>query len=451
MNKVSNKVSTILRQAQVSRPAIAALSGLATPLALAAPGDLDPSFGDVGRINPLSDLSELPIWSLEAQEDGFILGGGGDNCEYYCSYYYYRRYYTSGFTALMDSDGAAESVSDDLSDIQVLDFARQDDGKAIGVGRSLVGGLSKLAVFRLDEDGALDSSFGDEGVVRFRPQDAAYSGSSVALDPDTGGVVVVGTRDNNTVIVVRLLDDGSVDTDFGSSGVFTLPFQGAASVRPRIVRTADGNYRVSVSPVDETCTVAGVTADGLLDEAFGSDGLAVVDSLITCGSMVAQPEGELVLAGEGDDGVIAIRLLASGDPDPDFATDGAATTPIEQVTALGVDPAGSVVLAGRVDGVNAAVIVRLQASGELDTLFGNEGTTWIDLPSTAAEEEGLPPVGAAFHVNDMTFDEDGGVTVAGGDNANQTGPAVARLLGDSGGDSPGVLGVLSDVPRRRRG
>ena len=80
------------------------------------------------------------------------------------------------------------------------------------------------------------------------------------------------------------------------------------------------------------------------------------------------------------------------------------------------------------------------------TLFGNEGTTWIDLPSTAAEEEGLPPVGAAFHVNDMTFDEDGGVTVAGGDNANQTGPAVARLLGDSGGDSPGVLGVLSDVP-----
>ena len=107
------------------------------------------------------------------------------------------------------------------------------------------------------------------------------------------------------------------------------------------------------------------------------------------------------------------------------------------MTALGVDPGGSVVLAGRAEGVNAAVIVRLQANGELDLLFGNEGTTWIDLPSTDAEEEGLPPVGAAFYVNDMTFDEDGGVTVAGGDNANQTGPAVARLFGDSGGDSPG--------------
>ena len=195
-----------------------------------------------------------------------------------------------------------------LSDIQVLDVALQDDGKAIGVGRSLVGGLSKLAVFRLNADGALDSTFGDEGVVRFRPQDAAYSGSSVALDPDTGGVVVVGTRDNNTVIVVRLLDDGSVDTDFGSSGVFTLrpgipnpPFQGAASVRPRIVRTADGNYRVSVNPVDETCTVVGVTAIGELDEAFGIDGEAVVDPPLTCGSMVAQPDGELVLAGEGDE------------------------------------------------------------------------------------------------------------------------------------------------------
>ena len=426
---------------------IAALSGLAAPLALAAPGDLDPSFGDVGRINPLSDLSEVPIWSLEAQEDGFILGGGGDNCGDYCSYYNYYSYdyYTSGFTALMDADGAAELVSDALSDIQVLDVALQDDGKAIGVGRSLVGGLSKLAVFRLDEEGALDSSFGDEGVVRFRPQDAAYSGSSVALDPDTGGAVVVGTRDNNTVIVVRLLDDGSVDTDFGSSGVFTLPFQGAASVRPRIVRTADGNYRVSVNPADETCTVVGVTSVGELDPAFGDDGLAVVDPPLTCGSMVAQANGRLVLAGEGDDGVIAVRLLAGGNPDPSFAIDGAATTPIEQVTALGVDPGGSVVLAGRAEGFNPAVIVRLQANGELDLLFGNEGTTWIDLPSTDAEEEGLPPVGAAFYVNDMTFDEDGGVTVAGGDNANQTGPAVARLLGDSGGDSPGVLGVISDV------
>ena len=125
MNKVSTILRqaqvSILRQAQVSRPAIAALSGLAVPLvlaaplALAAPGDLDPSFGDVGRINPLLDLSEFPIWSLEARDDGFILGGGGDNCGYYCSYYNYYSYdyYTSGFTGLMDSDGAAELVSDD--------------------------------------------------------------------------------------------------------------------------------------------------------------------------------------------------------------------------------------------------------------------------------------------------------------------------------------------------
>jgi uncharacterized delta-60 repeat protein len=444
-------VSTILRQAQVSRPAIAALSGLAAPLALAATGDLDPSFGEVGRISPLSDLSESPIWSIEAREDGFVLGGGGDNCGYYCSYYNYYSYYyyTTGFAGLMDADGGAESVSEDLSDIQVLDVAvQEEDGKTIGVGRSMVGGLSRLAVFRLDEDGVLDSSFGDEGVVRFRPLDQPFAGSSVALDPDTGGVVVAGTTLNNTAIVVRLLDDGSVDPDFGSSditsdgsGVFTI---GATSGRPRIVRTADGNYRVSV--VDGTCTVVGVTALGELDEAFADGGFAVVDpALNTCSSMVALPDDELLLAGEGDDGVIAVRLLASGETDQDFATDGASTTPIAQVTALGVDPAGSVVLAGRAEEGNAAVIVRLQADGQLDTAFGTDGTTLIDLPSNDAEEEGLPPVGAPFFVNDMSFDDDGAVTVVGGDNDNQTGPAVARLFGDSGGDSPGVLGVLTDV------
>ena len=209
-----------------------------------------------------------------------------------------------------------------LSDIQVLDFARQDDGKAIGVGRSLVGGLSKLAVFRLDEDGALDSpsvatraSCGSVRKMRLTPGAALHSirtpaaswSSELATTTPCSSCGCSTTAAWTRTSAARGLHPA------------TPPFQGAASVRPRIVRTADGNYRVSVSPVDETCTVAGVTADGLLDEAFGSDGLAVVDLRLTCGSMVAQPEGELVLAGEGDDArVIAIRLLASGDPDPDL-------------------------------------------------------------------------------------------------------------------------------------
>jgi len=42
----------------------------------------------------------------------------------------------------------------------------------------------------------------------------------------------------------------------------------------------------------------------------------------------------------------------------------------------------------------------------------------------------------------MSFTSDGGVLVAGGDNAALTGPALARLVGDGGADSAGVLGVM---------
>ena len=81
-------------------------------------------------------------------------------------------------------------------------------------------------------------------------------------------------------------------------------------------------------------------------------------------------------------------------------------------------------------------IMRLQANGELDLLFGNAGSTLIDLPSEFATS----PV-----VHDMTVQPDGRVLAAGSDRAEQQGvterPFVVRLLGMGDDDVPGVLGV----------
>ena len=434
---MKNSVSAILREARISRSTLAAVSGLAAPLALAAPGDLDPTFGDVGRISPLPDVLDSPLWSIEPQDDGYLLGGGEYNYSGYCFYCYYD-YYSSGFTGRVDADGLTDPAfaTAEIGDIQVLDVALQPDGKAIGVGRSELDGSSQLTVFRLEPDGALDTTFGDEGIVRFAPNGGTYMANAVALEPD-GRVVVAGSVGDD-VIVLRLLADGAVDEDFGASGVFTVPFNGAAQVPARILRTAAGAYRVSTNPIDLNCAVIGVTADGTLDLDFGANGVAVVgDPPLLCRAMISQTDDRLLLAGDGEEGVAAVRLLDSGDPDPSFSVEGALETPIEHVTALGVDPTGSVLLAGRgAEGVPAAVIVRLQANGELDTLFGDAGTTWIDLPA---------PNGAPFDVNDMAFTPDGGVIVAGGDNSRRTGPALARLQGDGGEDSPGVLGVMQPI------
>jgi hypothetical protein len=75
------------------------------------------------------------------------------------------------------------------------------------------------------------------------------------------------------------------------------------------------------------------------------------------------------------------------------------------------------------------MIVRLQADGELDALFGTAGATWIDLPF---DGDWRP------EINDMLVFPDGGVVATGG--AFST-PFMVRLVGTAGADSPGVVGI----------
>ena len=51
---------------------------------VAAPGDLDPSFGDVGRQSSVHS-SNFPQWSIDVQaDDALLLGGGGEYCYWGC-------------------------------------------------------------------------------------------------------------------------------------------------------------------------------------------------------------------------------------------------------------------------------------------------------------------------------------------------------------------------------
>lgn len=71
--------------------------------------------------------------------------------------------------------------------------------------------------------------------------------------------------------------------------------------------------------------------------------------------------------------------------------------------------------------------MRLQADGLLDLVFGNNGSTTLDLES---DSEAWP------RVNDMQVLADGAIVAAGGYNWQR--PFVARLLGNSSGGGPGV-------------
>lgn len=432
-------------------PTAAVVSGLLSPLALGATGDLDPAFADVGRIGPLSDFAG-PAWSiLAAQDDDEIIFAGGDSevgCDsddFYCYYYNYYESDASNFLGRLSDTGSIDLsfAAARLENTEVFDVALQPDGKVVAVGRTVQDDRSTLTVFRLEREGSLDPTFGESGIIHFTTGQAMeLKGSSVALDPD-GGIVVAGSKDNE-LIVLRLLATGALDNAFGVSGLFIGPANDFGS-RTHVLRTGGGGYRVTTNfdfPVNGNptphCRVVALTATGAVDVTFGTLGIAPVKTpsgaSVTCSSMVAQPDGRLLVAGSEAALGFAVRLLTNGEGDASFATN-AVSDAMEDATALAVGGDGSIVVAGRgPTGVPGALLVRLQANGELDVLFGNAGSTWIDLPS----DHGTTPL-----VHDLTVLSDGRVVAAGGDYGSSTPhPFVVRLLGEGGGDGPGVLGVM---------
>lgn len=434
MKKQSEKFIPLIASGLV--PTATVTSALVSPLALGATGDLDPAYGDLGRLGPILDG---PAWSLEPTDGTSTLLGGGV-LEFYYYFYYYSVYATTNFVNLVSDTGALDPAfaKPFIANMQVFDIARQGDGQVIAVGRIVAPsvGAYRLAAFRLQPDGAVDTTFGTEGFfdLPFAEHGRQQMARSVVLD-DAGRIVIAGSKDDQA-IVLRLLPDGSLDDSFGTSGIFvgpdTFDFSNDASgARTLILRTTTGGYRVTASNA-AGCQVFALTADGAVDEGFGAAGIATVNApagvTTACNSLAPGTGDSLLVAGNASGSGFAARLLADGQQDPGFSA-GVVADALADATAIAAGGDGSVVVAGT--GISGASIMRLQASGELDVLFGNGGSTLIDLQSAT---------GTRTAVHDMLVGGDGSVLAAGGEHrANKA--FVVRLLGNGGGNSPGVLGI----------
>lgn len=174
-------------------------------------------------------------------------------------------------------------------------------------GRIVLGGYSvpspaptMYLLVRLTADGALDTSFGNAGVVadRFVGDDLSLiSGVSVTED---GKFIVLGVSQVGTTTTARLLrlnEDASVDASFPELVVpatldeFALPF---LTVRPdgrvllsTVVGDADGGGETQLR-------VVGV--DGTLDTEFGTDGVLSLSGFAARTARNAV-RGDLLLAG----------------------------------------------------------------------------------------------------------------------------------------------------------
>jgi len=428
-------------------PATAIASTLAAPLAQAASGDLDLSFASEGRLGPLIDL-EGPAWAIEAPDDGGAILGGGV-LESYCGWYYcwYDPWFeASNFVSATTEDGGIDAGYGpfEVTGVEVLDIARQADGKVVAAGRRVSArnaSVNTLVIFRLESDGALDAGFGNQGIVELDTTifGAHNQANAVLVEPD-GRIAVAGARDES-LIVMRLDANGALDGTFGTDGIFT----GSAHdyyAGTRLARVSTGGYRVTTSD-GSACRILGLTAAGAVDAAFGDAGYAPVaedqGGAIACHSLDVQADDRLLVVGIAADSPFAVRLLADGMPDASFAAPEVAS--MNEATAVTVADDGKILVGG--SGLRGATVMRLQATGQLDALFGDAGSTIIDLPT----DDGANPV-----IHDVETRPDGSVLAAGGDYSGfPPRPFAVRLLGDAGGESPGVLSIVQPAQEAEEG
>jgi uncharacterized delta-60 repeat protein len=377
--------------------------GFASP-ALAAPGDLDTTFGNKGMVVTRffdSDGSAQfsPGDDLAIQPDGKVVVAGGA---------FLARYNPTG-TLDPSFDGDGKVVSDGIS----RDLAIQPDGKIVVVGQNSSRDSSgqidfDFQVLRYNADGSPDATFSGDGrlTTPVGPANAFDSAHGVVVQPDSK-IVVVG-HSNGDIALVRYNSDGSLDTSFGTDGKLTTDIESGKDAASDIALQPEDDKIVIAGQSGHTTNEVGVTtdddfvvarynSDGSLDTSFDTDGKLTT----TFGSgkdgastLALQPDGKIVVAGSSQHATQAngntindfalARYNSDGSLDTSFGTDGKLTTAIgtddDVATDLILQDDGKIVAAGRTATVMGDVsrqhnlaLVRYNLDGSLDPLFDADG------------------------------------------------------------------------------
>jgi uncharacterized delta-60 repeat protein len=405
----------------------------------AAPGDLDPSFGNGGKVVTPIGNSDGSASAVVIQSDGKIVAvgssynatssGTGNKFEL-------ARYNTDG--SLDMSFGTGGIVVTPIGENSFAYAAAiQSDGKIIAAGYRYSGNSSGFALVRYNTNGSLDTTFGTGGIVLTNIGGGAYA---VAIQSD-GKIVAAGSAyigDSFNFALVRYNTDGSLDASFGTGGIVTTKFSsyedfgGARAVAIQ----ADGKIVAAgysgVSDYGTSFVLARYNTNGSLDTSFGSGGKVFASFDVS--DIAIQSDGKIVIVGDSQIGYYPntiynfalARYNANGSLDTTFGTGGKVLTLVGESSsarAVAIQSDGKIVAAGgSYNGFYSSfALARYNTDGSLDTSFGSGGKVLTFIGNFAGA-----------YADAVAIQPDGRIVAAGNsDNGTNYHFTLARYLGDS--------------------
>jgi uncharacterized delta-60 repeat protein len=369
-------------------------------------GDLDPGFGEGGKITTGFGNGAN---SIAVQPDGKLVLAGGGTTDFALARY-------NGDGTLDSSFGENGKVTTEILHHYNWAFAVaiQTDGKIVAAGGA--GDFSTsdgFALVRYNSDGSLDSSFGDGGKVT-TAFDGDWNGEispmseseAYAIAIQSDGMIVAGGYVDGIpahFALARYKYNGKLDKSFGDGGKVTTSFSNFSVTARSMAIQPDGKIVLAGHAGSQDGRVdfalARYNSDGSLDSTFGASGKVTTDLFGQVDAAYAaalQPDGRIVLVGfsgivagfgsGGEDAVdfALVRYNSDGSLDKSFGSGGKVVTDFgnnEAIYAVGIQRDGCIVAAGAALFGNTSdfALARYNSDGSLDSTFGSTGKITTDI------------------------------------------------------------------------
>lgn len=270
--------------------------------------------------------------------------------------------------------------------------------------------------------GDLDLGFGGgDGLTLERPINTSSGAATIGYRSSIlsdGSVVLTGTVRQN-VYVAKFLPTGALDTSFGTDGVFERDIASSSYDEPHSINVdGDGNIVVA-GRGGSVGFVLRLTPTGQLDTTFSGDGITTLsDPSPSPGSMefrsfAFQTDGKIVAVSHSIGDLLMARYLTNGQLDASFDGDGIVTglgLPFSDEIDVQIDTMDRIHVGSSNSG-SGYKLARFTSAGALDTaMYGTNGLTNF--------------AGTSGTFVEMDMDTTGRVVIAGG---TSTGTEVVRV------------------------
>lgn len=265
----------------------------------------------------------------------------------------------------------------------------QPDGKTLVAGLSM-GSPDKYYVYRYAQNGLLDHTFSDDGIVTISVNNG--SGAKLALQTD-GKIILAGGMSGADYkgrgMLARFDANGAFDKSFDGDGIVITPLNWNIDSWNSVSTAPGGKIVVGGSTTDQASAIARYNANGTPDTTFDGDGRRGIKVAASTWikDIHVMNDGRIVAGGTASDpngfnsvDTLLVRLKTNGSYDTTFSGDGVqrwdySNGHYDTFNSIHVFTNGDILAAGQCyNGSDEdSTIWRLKANGATDANFGVNG------------------------------------------------------------------------------